>query len=55
MKATRQNEEIARTIINLLAKEKCTVKQSDEILHYVERTITMNATVHQVEEKLFNF
>lgn len=45
MEATKQNYQIAQQIIELLAKENCTVRQSEEILSYVGMTIRNVSTV----------
>lgn len=56
MDATKQNYQIAREIIALLAKEHCTVRQSEEILSFVGTTIRSTSTVQCPEPsiKLFN-
>lgn len=45
MEATKKNDQIAQQIIELLAKENCTVRQSEEILSYVGMTIRNVSTV----------
>lgn len=45
MEATKRNYHIALQIIELLAKENCTVKQSEEILSFVGTTIRNTSTV----------
>ena len=45
MEATKRNYCIAQQIIYLLAKENCTVKQSEEILSFVGTTIRNTSTV----------
>lgn len=45
MEATKQNCHVALQIIELLANENCTVKQSEEILSFVGMTIRNTSTV----------
>ncbi|WP_308541801.1 hypothetical protein [uncultured Oscillibacter sp.] len=52
MEATKQNYQIAKEIIELLAKENCTVKQSEEILSFVGTTIRNTSTVQRSESLL---
>ena len=51
MQATETNFNIADEIITILAKNNCTVAQSNEILSYVSRKITESATVQLLESK----
>lgn len=54
MEATKQNYQIAEQILKLLAKENCTVRQSEEILSYVGMTIRNVSTVQfQESAELF--
>lgn len=52
METTKQNYQIAKEIIELLAKENCTVKQSEEILSFVGTTIRNTSTVQRSESLL---
>ena len=52
MELNRKNECIALEIIKTLHENKCTVRQSDEILSFVKRYILDNSTV-QVDEKAY--
>ena len=49
MEATAQNYRIANQVIELLARESCTVKQSEEILSFVGSTIRNTSTVQRSE------
>lgn len=53
MKATEKNEKIARDIINLLAENNCTVKESTEILRWISDAVQITAPVQKETEKLF--
>ena len=50
MKNTEHDKNIALQILELFAKEKCTVTQANEILSYVNRVVGNNATVQVNEE-----
>ena len=47
MEATKQNYKLARQIIEMFAKENCTVKQSEEVLAFVG----MNVSTVQLPEQ----
>lgn len=49
VEATKRNYHIALQIIELLANENCTVKQSEEILSFVGTTIRITSTVQRSE------
>lgn len=49
MDATKQNYKIAKEIIELLAKESCTVRRAEEILSFVGTTIRNTSTVQRSE------
>jgi len=53
IEATRKNEEIARTILNIFGESNCTVAESKEILNYVGSIIGIFATVQKTDNKLF--
>lgn len=53
MKATQKNEKIARQIINLLAQEKVTVEESDEILRFARDEIKERSLVKPIDYKMF--
>ena len=52
MELNGKNECIALDIIKMLYKNKCTVRQSDEILSFVKKYILDSSTV-QVDEKAY--
>ncbi|MUU10885.1 MAG: hypothetical protein EP146_05635 [Oscillibacter sp.] len=56
MEATKQNYKLARQIIEMFAKENCTVKQSEEVLAFVGMTIRNVSTVQLPEQsaEVFN-
>ena len=54
MYATKKNEKIARQIINLLAEEKVSLGDAEQILIYVRLTIPAASSVQPVSEKLFD-
>ncbi|KLU61442.1 hypothetical protein CEB3_c21210 [Peptococcaceae bacterium CEB3] len=53
VEATAKNEKIARTIVNLLAENECTLDAAFEILDYVRDTVQERTTVQNIHEKLF--
>lgn len=55
MWATKANEEVARTIINILAEKNCTVSESQEILRYVSQNLGQHATVQKADRELFDY
>lgn len=50
MEATEKNNRIVKTIINLLADEKVSVKEASEILRFAIGCTEQNATVQPVSE-----
>ena len=50
MEATRKNRRIAKQIMELLAREGCTVRQAEEILACVGRAARDTATVQFTEQ-----
>lgn len=46
METTEKNCRVADRIMEILANEKCTVENAQEILREVGREITRNTTVH---------
>jgi len=54
MEATVKNEKIARSIINLLAENECTVNEAQDILRFVSMKISMLSTVQKTEKPLLD-
>ncbi len=52
MEATQKNYCIANKILELLAKENCTVQQADEILAFVARHIRATSAVQFARMRL---
>lgn len=51
MDATEQNFNIVERILGILAEEKCTVRQSEEILRYAASEIHERSTVQSAKRE----
>jgi hypothetical protein len=50
MQVTEQNERIANSIMEILAKENCTVEQATSILHFLQGKVARNSTVQNSKD-----
>lgn len=50
LKVTKENEEIAKCIINMFAEKESTVENAIEVLQFVQRKLISTSTVKKVED-----
>lgn len=50
MEVTKENEKIAKDIINMFAEKESTVENAIEVLQFVQRKLISTSTVKKVED-----